>query len=349
MRASFDFRSPTLRAAVLHEFGQPLSIENVPVPQPGDGEVLLQIEACGVCHSDLHLVSGDWPAFAKLIKRPLIPGHEIVGRVLEVGAGVSSGLRSTRVGVPWVFWSCGTCSNCLEGRENICQNRAITGVTVNGGYAEFMVAKASHVIAIPEKLSSAEAAPLFCAGVTVFRALRTAEVKHGQRVAIFGIGGLGHLAVQVARAMGAQVIAVDVDDAKLILARESGAHQTLNSAKQDAPAELRASGGVHLALVATPAKAAYDAAFTVPRAGGAVMIVGLPSEPLTFDAVKLARNESRILTSVVGTRQDVRDTLELAAAGKLHCKVETRPLAEINNILNQMRAGTLLGRVVLSP
>ncbi len=338
-----------MRAAILHEFGQPLSIENVPVPQPGDGEVLLQIEACGVCHSDLHLISGDWPAFAKLIKRPLIPGHEIVGRVMEVGAGVSFDLRNARVGVPWVFWSCGACSNCLEGRENICRNRAITGVTVNGGYAEFMVAKATHVIPIPDSLSSAEAAPLFCAGVTVYRALHTADVLPGQRVAIFGIGGLGHLAVQVARAMGAEVVAVDVDDAKLALARESGAQQTLNSAKQDAAAELRASGGVHLALVATPAKSAYDAAFTVPRAGGAVMIVGLPSEPLTFDAVRLARNESRILTSVVGTRQDVRDTLALAAAGKLHCKVETRPLSEINEILDSMRRGTLLGRVVLSP
>jgi len=140
-----------------------------------------------------------------------------------------------------------------------------------------------------------------------------------------------------------------VDDAKLALARESGAQQTLNSMNQDAAAELRASGGVHLALVATPAKSAYDAAFTVPRAGGAVMIVGLPSEPLTFDAVKLARNESRILTSVVGTRQDVRDTLALAAAGKLHCKVEARPLSQINEILDCMSRGTLLGRVVLSP
>ncbi|HLX00239.1 MAG TPA: zinc-dependent alcohol dehydrogenase [Candidatus Acidoferrales bacterium] len=338
-----------MRAAILHEFGQPLSLEDVPIPVAGDGEVLLQIEACGVCHSDLHLVSGDWPAFAKLIRRPLIPGHEIVGRVMEVGAGVSANLRDTRVGVPWVFWSCGTCSNCLEGRENICQNRAITGVTVNGGYAEFMVAKASHVISIPESLSSVEAAPLFCAGVTVYRALRNAEVKPGQRVAIFGIGGLGHLAVQVARAMGAEVVAVDVDDAKLALARESGAQQTLNSVKKDAAAELRASGGVHLALVATPAKSAYDAAFTVPRAGGAVMIVGLPYELLTFDAVKLARNEARILTSVVGTRQDVRDTLALAAAGKLHCKVESRPLAQINEILDSMRRGGLLGRMVLVP
>jgi propanol-preferring alcohol dehydrogenase len=337
-----------MRAAVLHEFGQPLSLEEMPRPRPGEGEVLLQVLACGVCHSDLHLAAGDWPAFAKLIKRPLIPGHEIVGRVVELGAGVAAEMMGTTVGVAWVFWSCGKCSNCSEGRENICQNRAITGVTVDGGYAEFMVAKASHVTPVPASLSPAEAAPLFCAGVTVVRALRNADVKPGQRVAIFGIGGLGHLAVQAARAMEAEVIAVDVDDAKLSLARESGAGQTINSSRVDAGAELRAAGGVHVALVATPAPAAYEAAFASPRAGGAVMIVGLPSVPLTFDAVKLARNESRILTSVVGTRQDVRDTLALAAAGKLRCHVETRPLAKVNEVFGEMQKGTLLGRVVLS-
>jgi alcohol dehydrogenase, propanol-preferring len=337
-----------VRAAILHEFGQPLSIEDVPRSVPREGEVLLQVEACGVCHSDLHLVRGDWPAFAKLIKHPLIPGHEVVGRVVELSAGVDPALRGARVGVSWVFWSCGACPNCLEGRENICQNRAITGVTVDGGYAEFLVAKVSHVIPVPESLQPAEAAPLFCAGVTVYRALRKSEVAPGQRVAIFGIGGLGHLAVQIAHSMGAEVIAADVDDAKLALARESGADGTVNLSEPHAAAELRAGGGVHLALVATPARAAYDIAFTTPRAGGAVMIVGLPSEPLTFDAVRFARNESRVLTSVVGTRQDLRETLALAAAGKLRCHVETRPLAQINEILTAMQRGALLGRVVLS-
>jgi propanol-preferring alcohol dehydrogenase len=338
-----------MRAAILHEFGKPLVLEDVARPSPGVGEVLLQVEACGVCHSDLHLVNGDWPAFAKLIKPRLIPGHEIVGWVTETGDGVDPAMLGARVGVAWVYWSCGNCVTCKEGRENICQNRAITGVTVDGGYAEFMLAKASHVIPVPDALDSAEAAPLFCAGVTVVRALRNADVRPGQRVAVFGVGGLGHLAVQAARAMGAEVIAVDVDDTKLALAMESGAAQTINSSKVDAGAELRAAGGVHYALVATPAKAAYDAAFASPRAGGAVLIVGLPNEPLTFDAVKFARNEARILTTVVGTRQDVRDTLALAAEGKLHCRVERRPLAQINEILEAMKRGTILGRVVVVP
>jgi propanol-preferring alcohol dehydrogenase len=338
-----------VRAAVLHEFGQPLLIEDVPRPVPQAGEILLQVEACGVCHSDLHLIRGDWPAFAKLIKRPLIPGHEVVGRVVELGKTVASELLDARVGVPWVFWSCGTCATCREGRENICENRAITGVTVNGGYAQFMIAKATHVIAVPDSLSSAAAAPLFCAGVTVYRALKNAEVIQGQRIAVFGVGGLGHLAIQIARAMGAEVIGIDVHDAKLSLARESGAQQTFDSAKENVAAQLRDSGGVHLALVATPAKSAYDIAFSVLRPGGAVMIVGLPSEPLAFDAVKLARNEARILTSVVGTRQDVRGTLALADSGKLKCHVETRPLAQVNEILDEMNRETLLGRVVLVP
>jgi propanol-preferring alcohol dehydrogenase len=341
-------REILIRAAVLYEFGKPLMLEDVPRPSPGAGEVLLQIEACGVCHSDLHLAGGDWPAFAKLIKKRLIPGHEIVGRAVELGEGVEAALLGARVGVSWVYWSCGDCVTCREGRENICKNRGITGVTVDGGYAEFMVAKASHVIPVPDALDSAEAAPLFCAGVTVVRALRNADVRSGQSVAVFGVGGLGHLAVQAACAMGAEVIAVDVDDAKLALAKESGAVRTMNSSKVDAGAELRASGGVHFALVATPAKAAYDAAFASPRAGGAVLIVGLPNEPLTFDAVKFARSEARILTSVVGTRQDVRDTLALAAAGKLHCKVERRPLAQINEIFDEMKRGAIVGRVVLS-
>ncbi|MGH9593105.1 MAG: alcohol dehydrogenase catalytic domain-containing protein, partial [Bryobacteraceae bacterium] len=227
-----------MRAAILREFGTPLDIvDDFPRPVPGPGEVLLAVEACGVCHSDLHLASGDWPAFEKLVKRPLILGHEIAGRVVELGPGAAPGLSNARVGVPWVFWSCGNCPNCAEGRENICQNRAITGVTVNGGYAQFLLAKASHVIPIPDGLSSAEAAPLFCAGVTVYRALRNAEVKPGQRVAVFGIGGLGHLAVQAAVAMGAEVTAVDVDDAKLELARRSGARTIIQSPPKNAAAE----------------------------------------------------------------------------------------------------------------
>ncbi len=339
-----------MRAAVLHEFGKPLSIEEVARPAPAAGEVLIEVEACGVCHSDLHIALGDWPNFAKLIHWPLILGHEVVGRVVEIGDGVDAAIRGTRVGVPWIFWTCGECVSCREGRENICKSRVITGVSVNGGYAEYMLAKATHIIAVPDSLSSAEAAPLFCAGVTVHRALHQAEARAGQRIAIFGAGGLGHLAIQIAAALGAEVIAVDIADDKLQLAREAGASTTFNSATNTrAAAEISASGGVHIALVAAGTRAAYDSAFASLRPGGAVAVVGLPPEPLAIDAGLLVRNEARVIGSAVGTRQDVRETLALAAAGKLHCRTESRPLESVNEVFDAMRRGALLGRVVLAP
>ena len=338
-----------MRAAHLHKFGAPLLIEDAPRPSPGPDEVLIEIEACGVCHSDLHLASGDWPSFAKSIHWPLVLGHEVVGRVAEIGAGVDTRVIGTRVGVGWVYSSCGVCDNCRDDRENICQNRGITSVTSNGGFAEFMLAKAAYAIPVPRELSPQEAAPLFCAGVTVYRALHNVEVEPGQRVAVFGIGGLGHLGVQVARVMGAEVIAVDVDDAKLALARQSGAQHVVNSSKENAAAALQKLGGVHVALVTTPALAAYQSALGGLRAGGAVAIAGLPNEPIPLEAAKLARNEARILSTVVGTRQDLRDTLALAAQGKIHCHTESRPLEQVNEVFDSMRQGTLLGRVVLVP
>ena len=336
-------------AARLHKFGEPLRIEEIPRPVPGAGEVVIEIEASGVCHSDLHLASGDWPAFAKLIKLPLILGHEVVGHVVELGEGVAPEMMGARVGVPWVYWSCGECVACRAGRENICRSRMITSVSVDGGYAQYMLAKASHALPVPDQLSAAEAAPLFCAGVTVYRALRNAEMRAGQRVAVFGVGGLGHLAVQIAAAWGAEVIAVDISQDKLDFARESGAHQLLNAKECDAGAELAASGGVDVALVAAGSRAAYDAAFAAVGFAGAVVIVGLPPEPVSFDPGRLVRNEARVLGSAVGTREDVRATLALAASGKLHCRTESRPLEKINEIFDQMKRGEILGRVVLAP
>ena len=336
-------------AARLHKFGEPLRIEDIPRPVPQEGEILIEVEASGVCHSDLHLASGDWPAFAKLIKLPLILGHEVVGRVVELGPGVDRELLGKRVGVPWVYWSCGECVACRAGRENICRSRMITSVSVDGGYAQYILAKASHAPRVPDELSAVEAAPLFCAGVTVYRALRNAELRAGQRVAIFGIGGLGHLAVQIAAAWGAEVIAVDISEDKLSFARESGATKLLNARERDAGAELAAAGGVDVALVAAGNRAAYDSAFAAVGVNGAVVVVGLPPEPVSFDAGRLVRNEARVLGSAVGTREDVRATLALAAAGKLHCRTESRPLEKINEIFDEMRAGKILGRVVLAP
>ncbi len=335
-----------MRAAVLHEFKRPLALEDLPVPLPGAGDVLIQVETCGVCHSDLHLAEGDWARFAALMKRPLVLGHEIVGRVADRGASVREIQIGERVGVAWLYWSCGECVNCRAGRENICAARMITGVTVDGGYAEFLKVPASHVARIPGGLDSAEAAPLFCAGVTVYRAIKNAGIQRGERVGVFGVGGLGHLAVQIARHRGAEVAALDITEDKLQLARESGAAKTLR-ASPDAARQLRAAGGLHTALVTAGAKAAYDLALQCLAPGGALVVIGLPAEPLSFDAGKLASGENRILSSAVGTRQDLRETLELAAAGHLRCRVESRPLEEVNSVLDQMRRAQLTGRVVL--
>lgn len=336
-----------MKAAVLHRFTEPLRIEEVALPSLGADDVLLQVEACGVCHSDVHIAQGDWPPLAGLTKRPLILGHEVVGRVVERGEAVSDLHEGDRVGVAWLHWSCGQCPICEEGRENLCPAQKITGVTVDGGYAEFIRAKASHVVKVPDVLTPTDAAPLFCAGVTVYRAITRAGVKPGQRVALFGIGGLGHLAVQVVKALGAEVIAVDIAEEKLELARSLGADHILQADRDGVVSELRVAGGVHVAVVTSAAKAAYDTAFASLRPGGTLVVIGLPAEPLTFPAILLAATEARILASAVGTREDVRHTLALAAAGQLRCRVETHPLDHINDIFDRLRRAQILGRAVL--
>ena len=337
-----------MKAAVLHEFKKPLAIEEVGQPQPGTGEVLIRVEACGVCHSDVHVADGDWAQFAKIVKTPLIPGHEIAGVVVEKGAGVEDLQIGERVGVPWIHWTCGECEFCREGNENLCRRQKITGVTVDGGYAEFVKAPASHVLTIPDCLPSLQAAPLFCAGVTVHRALKRASMLAGQRLAVFGIGGLGHLAVQFGQALGVEIVAIDISEEKLALARSLGASATINAAAHDAIKELRNRGGVHVALVTSAARASYDTAFYCLRPTGTLVMVGLPAEPICFPAILMAAGEIRIQASTVGTRQDLREVLAMAAAGKVRCQVASRPLADANEALNQLRRGQVSGRLVLA-
>jgi propanol-preferring alcohol dehydrogenase len=283
-----------MKAAILREFKGPLTIEEVAQPKPDAHEVLIEVEACGVCHSDLHVADGDWPQIVPITKKPLILGHEIAGRVVEKGASVNDLEIGDRVGVPWVHWTCGECEFCREGHENLCVKQKITGVTVDGGYAEFVKAPASHALKIPEGLSCVDAAPLFCAGVTVYRALRHAKIQPGQRLAVFGVGGLGHLAVQLGQVMGAIVTAIDVSDEKLAHARSCGASATLNAATVNVVKELRRVGGAHVALVTSAAKAAYDTAFPCVRPGGMLLAVGLPSESICFPPILMAALEVRI-------------------------------------------------------
>jgi alcohol dehydrogenase, propanol-preferring len=338
-----------MKAAVLHQYKKPLAIEEVTRPTPGPGEVLIEVEACGVCHSDLHVAEGDWKQFAGIVKKPLILGHEIVGRVVEKGAAVQDLQVGDLVGVPWVHWTCGDCEFCRGGDENLCIKQAITGVTVDGGYAEFAKAPASHAMRIPPNLSPKEVAPLFCAGVTVYRALKHAKILAGQRLAVFGVGGLGHIAIQIGQSFGAEVTAIDISDEKLAQAKSLGASHTLNAASSDAVKELRGKGGVHVAIVTSAAKAAYDMAFYGLRPTGILLVVGLPADDICFPPIMMSAKEVRIQATAVGTRDDLREVLAMAAAGKVRCQVTSRPLAQANEVLEDLRHGRISGRVVLTP
>jgi alcohol dehydrogenase, propanol-preferring len=340
-----------MKAAVLHEFKTPLSLEDVSRPEPGADEVLIEVEVCGVCHSDLHVADGDWTQFAGIVKKPLILGHEIVGRVVERGAVVQNEVQNIdigdRVGVPWVQWTCGQCEFCREGNENLCVRQRITGVMVDGGYADYAKAPASHVVKIPDTLSSEQAAPLLCAGVTVHRALKQSNLRAGQRLAVFGVGGLGHIAVQIGRAAGAEVTAIDISEEKLELAKSLGAARTLNAATTNVVKEMRRAGGVHVAIVTSAAKSAYDTAFYCVRPTGTLLAVGLPAKDISFPPILMAAAEIQIKASAVGTREDLREVLAMGAAVKVHCQVSTRPLAEVQAVLGELSRGEVAGRVVL--
>jgi alcohol dehydrogenase, propanol-preferring len=336
-----------MKAAVLHAFKTPLSIEEVPRPQIASDEVLIQVEVCGVCHSDLHVADGDWTQFAGIVKKPLILGHEIVGRVVERGTAVETVQIGNRVGVPWLQFTCGQCEFCREGNENLCTRQRITGVMVDGGYAEFAKAPASHAVKIPDPLSSEQAAPLLCAGVTVHRALKQAHLRSGQRLAVFGVGGLGHIAVQIGRAVGAEVTAIDISEEKLALAKSLGAARTLNAATAEVVKEIRRAGGMHIAIVTSAAKSAYDMAFYCVRPTGTLLAVGLPAKDISFPPIMMAAGEIQIKASAVGTREDLREVLEMGAAGTVHCQVATRPLEDVQQVLEQLARGEITGRVVL--
>jgi propanol-preferring alcohol dehydrogenase len=331
-----------MKAAVLHGFRTPLVIEDQPIPSPGPGEILIHVEACGVCHSDLHVCDADWESLRKHTKLPLVPGHEAAGVVTAVGEAVSNWSVGDRAGVPWLYWTCGDCEYCAAGREPLCGRQRITGVMESGGFAEFLIAKASHAVRIPPALSSTEAAPLFCAGLTVYRALRRAEIEAGQTVAVYGVGGLGHLAVQIARARGAEVCAVDVAEEKLELARECGAHTTVHLPSGKPPR-------AHVAIVCSASAAAYESALRGLRKGGTLAVVGMPAEPVPVPMFSMVSGEIRMVASAVGTRAELREVLDLAAAGAIRCRIETHKLDEINTVFDRLRHGTVPARAVVVP
>jgi propanol-preferring alcohol dehydrogenase len=338
-----------LKAAVLRSFSDPLQIEELPTPTPGAGEVLIQVAACGVCHSDLHLAGGEWDLLRPITKLPLVLGHEVTGTIAAVGEGVTELAIGDRVGVPWLHFTCGECEYCRAGRETLCSKQQITGCTVNGGFAEFLTARASHTARLPEALSFEAAAPLLCAGLTVYSAIKASGIAAGRKVAIFGVGGLGHLAIQLAKARGAEVIAVDVAEEKLALARDCGADVVVNAATSQAHREIKKAtgGGAHVVMVTSGSRAAYETALRCLRKGGTLSIVGMAPEPVSLSTVAMVSGEYRIVASAVGTRADLDEVLRIAAAGGVHCRIETRPFPEVNDVIQEMKEGRLVGRVVL--
>lgn len=334
----------TMKAAVVQSFGKPLSIEEVPVPTPGPGQVLVKVVASGVCHTDLHAAQGDWPVKPVL---PFIPGHEGAGYVAALGAGVTSLKEGDRVGVPWLHSACGACEHCITGWETLCGSQKNTGYSVNGGFAEYVLAQASHVGRIPAFVNFADAAPILCAGITTYKGLKETEVRPGQWVVISGIGGLGHMAVQYAKAMGMCVAAVDVGEDKLDLARSLGAEITLDARLDPAKELQRLIGGAHGVLVTAVSNEAFRQSIGMLRPHGTCALVGLPPGDFATPIFEVVLKRITIRGSIVGTRMDLQEALELAAIGRVHSTIERQPLTAINDVFDRMRQGTLHGRVVL--
>lgn len=335
-----------MRAAVATAFDKPLTIEERPIPEPGPGQVLVRLEACGLCHTDIHAVHGDWPVQPPL---PLIPGHEGVGIVEILGEGVTSRTIGQRVAMPWLGHACGECRYCIDGRENLCEKQYNNGYAVDGAYAEYMVADARFAVPVPDGVPPLDAAPLTCAGVTTYAAIKAAHVVPGERVAIFGVGGLGHLAVQYARLVGAQVVAIDVTDDKLDLALELGADHVVNAADVDPVRALHHLGGVDVAIILAVAPSVFSQAFESLNRGGRMVLVSLPADgTLTVPVFDTVLKGISIIGSIVGTRQDLVEVFALHAAGRTRVIAVPREIDDVNEAIAEVLAGVVPARLVFT-
>ncbi len=335
-----------MRAAVARSFGSPVVLTDVPIPEPELGEVLVRVHASGVCHTDLHAIDGDWPVKPTL---PFIPGHEGAGVVEKVGVDVSQVKVGDRVGIAWLHDACGRCVFCLSGREALCPKQHNSGYSVNGSFAELAIARADFATKIPDGLGFVEAAPILCAGVTTYKGLKQTEARAGEWVVISGIGGLGHLAVQYACAMGLRAVAIDVADDKLALASRLGAELVVNAKKDDPVSVLQTKiGGAQASLVTAVSTKAFAAGIGVLRPGGTCVLVGLPPGDFPTPIFEVVIKGLTVRGSIVGTRLDLEEALAFAAAGKVRAISTTQPLGQVNAVLDGLRRGRVEGRVVLT-
>ena len=338
--------SGMMKAAVVRAFGKPLAIEDVPIPTPGPGEILVKVRACGVCHTDLHAASGDWPV--KPVP-PFIPGHEAAGVVAGLGPDVTGFKLGDAVGVAWLHDACMRCEYCETGWETLCEHQHNTGYSVNGGFAEYVIASAAFAARLPAGVDFAAIAPILCAGVTTYKGLKETDARPGEWVVISGIGGLGQVAVQYAKAMGLKVVALDIAEDKLKLARAAGADRAVNALSADAvDSVLRdTGGGAHGVLVTAVSTAAFAQALEIVRRKGTVSLVGLPPGEFPTPIFDVVLKRITVRGSIVGTRRDLDEAIAFATEGKVRSAITKAPLADINAIFERMESGKIEGRMVL--
>ncbi|NHZ65332.1 zinc-dependent alcohol dehydrogenase [Massilia genomosp. 1] len=338
--------SQTMQAAFVEQYGQALVLREVAIPVPGPGQILVKTEACGVCHTDLHAASGDWPIKPAL---PFIPGHEGIGIVTALGAGVTQVKEGDRVGVPWLYSACGHCEYCLAGHEPVCADAQFGGFSKNGGFAEYIVADPNYVAHIPAGLAARDAAPLICAGITSYKGIKETQARPGQWIVISGIGGLGHLAVQYAKAMGLHVCAVDIDEGKLAHAARLGADAMVDARKADAIDMVKSvtGGGAHGVLITAPSLVAFRQGVGMTRKFGTCVLVGLPAGEFPTPLFDVVANCITIRGSFVGSRLDMAEALAFALDGKVKADIELQPLSAINDVFERLKRGDVPSRVVL--
>jgi propanol-preferring alcohol dehydrogenase len=335
-----------MKAAVVREFKQPLVIEDRPIPEPDEGQILVKIEASGLCHTDMHAANGDWPVKPT---PPFVPGHEGVGIVQRVGRGVTRVAEGDRVAIPWLGWACGECEYCMTGWETLCERQQNSGYSVDGGWAEYALASGSYVGKVPDGMNPFEAAPLTCAGVTTYKAVKMSGARSSDLVAIFGVGGLGHLALQYALIAGAQVVAVDLFDEKLAMAKELGAAHTVNAREEDPAAAIKALGGADAAISLAVSAKAFEQAYGSLRRGGTLVFVGLPADNhIQLPIFETVLNGTKVLGSIVGTRTDLQEVFELHAAGKTEVIYERRQLEDVNSAIREVETGQVRARLVFN-
>ena len=335
----------TMEAVRVEKYGAPLLIREVPVPEPGPGEVLIELAASGVCHTDVHAADGDWPVKPKI---PFTPGHEGTGIVVALGSGVTHLKEGDRVGMAWLYSADGHCEFCLSGWETLCQKQKNSGYSVDGSFAQYAVANADYLGLLPKNLSFVDAAPILCAGVTSYKGLREADIRAGEWVVISGAGGLGHVAIQYAKAMGLNVAVVELGPEKTGLAKRLGAEIVIDALTQDPPTEIQKQiGGAHAVLVTAVSTTAFKQAMGMLRRGGTCVLVGLPPGEFPICIFDVVLNRYTIRGSIVGTRMDLQEALMFAAEGKVKATIETTPLESINEVFERLRDGRIQGRVVL--